>query len=208
VLIGPTGLVIDRVGVGGGEIRRVVEKATGAAGAPDDVAEVPPIGDPAPVFTLPGLDGEDIDLVALRGRLTLLVHWSPTCVYCRELYPRLRNWQASITADQGPRLVVVSSGSAAANIGEGFRPMALDNGRLTRRAFGFDGTPEALLIDANGNVASPKVVGPDAVIALAERATELAAAARRLESRRIPVRATTAGTHEYHSNNGGEIPEE
>jgi peroxiredoxin len=198
VLISGDGHLAETVVVGAAEIRRLVESAAMLVDNLGPTPEPPPIGDPAPVFTLRGLDGEEVSLAEHRGRLTLLVHWSPTCVFCRELHTRLRAWEDSLDPETGPRLIILSSGSPAAHRADGFRsPTVIESSDLTRRAFGFEGTPEGILLDANGNVASPKVVGADEVIGLAAQAQAIAATADRLEARRIPVSAITSGSGGY-----------
>lgn len=184
------GDLLAPVALGADRVRLLAEEAIYRAQAAAPAPEPPPVGDLAPVFTLPDVGGEEVSLVERRGRLTLLVHWSPTCVFCRELHPELRTWEASLDPETGPRLVVVSSGSPAANRAEGFvSPVVLDDHGLTRRALGFEGTPSALLVDADGRVASGLMVGAEAVMDLARRSAELSSAASRLEGRRIPVNA-------------------
>jgi hypothetical protein len=181
---------------GAHQIRHLAERAIASAEAEADaeVPDPPPIGDVAPVFTLPGLDGSEVPLVDSRGRLTVLLYWSPTCVFCRELREDLRAWESTTGPGRGPRLVVISTGSLKANRAEGFLgPVALDDGQLTRRAYGFSGTPQAILIDANGQVASGLARGAEQVLALLARASVLAEAADRVAEvasrRRLAVTA-------------------
>jgi hypothetical protein len=66
-----------------------------------------------------------------------------------------------------PRLLIVSTDDVAANQALGLRsPVALDGAFATGRAFGANGTPSAVLIDADGTIGSPVAVGAGAVFGL------------------------------------------
>jgi methylamine dehydrogenase accessory protein MauD len=51
----------------------------------------PKVGDAAPVFHLPRLDGGEIAIGAATGRTQLLFFLSPTCPVCKKLLPVLRS---------------------------------------------------------------------------------------------------------------------
>jgi hypothetical protein len=79
----------------------------------------------------------------------------------------LKAWEAEPPAD-APRLLVVSTGSVEDNRAMGLRStVVLDQGFVTGQAFGAGGTPSAVLVDAEGKLASGVAVGADAVLALA-----------------------------------------
>jgi hypothetical protein len=64
--------------------------------------------------------------------------------------------------------VVVSAGSEEANREQGLSStVVLDQNFATGRAFGASGTPPAVLVDAQGKVASDIAVGAPAVMELA-----------------------------------------
>ena len=66
-------------------------------------------------------------------------------------------------------MLVISAGSREANEAMGLRsPVALDQEFRAARSFGVGGTPSAVLVDAEGKVASEAAVGAPAVLALAE----------------------------------------
>jgi hypothetical protein len=68
----------------------------------------------------------------------------------------------------GPQLLAVSAGTVEANQALGLRsPVVLDQGFSAGRAFGATGTPSAVLVDAQGHMASSVAVGAAAVLALA-----------------------------------------
>jgi methylamine dehydrogenase accessory protein MauD len=51
----------------------------------------PKVGEAAPVFTLPTLNGGEISIGAATGRSQLLFFLSPTCPVCKKLLPILRS---------------------------------------------------------------------------------------------------------------------
>jgi peroxiredoxin len=142
--------------------------ATAANGAAQPLAPMmPQIGQKAPEFALPDLDGQTIDLKDLRGEATLLLFWGPGCGVCRRMLPDLLAWEAN-PPPGAPRLVAISSGTVEANREMGLRsPVLLDTGFSTGRKYGARGTPSAVLIDAKGHVASKVAVGIRDSLALA-----------------------------------------
>jgi hypothetical protein len=87
----------------------------------------------------------------------------------------LKAWEAS--PPQGaPRLLVVSTGSVEENRALGLRStIVLDHNMSVGSTFGANGTPMAVLIDAQGKLASEVAAGAPAVLALAGTATERSA---------------------------------
>ncbi|MDF2745636.1 MAG: alkyl hydroperoxide reductase/Thiol specific antioxidant/Mal allergen, partial [Actinomycetia bacterium] len=72
--------------------------------APSTAVQTYPAGTPAPALRLPGLDGAEVDLAALRGRPVVVNFWATWCEPCVREFPLLR----SAAADhRGRRLVVV-----------------------------------------------------------------------------------------------------
>jgi hypothetical protein len=80
----------------------------------------------------------------------------------------LQAWEANLPAG-APKLLVVSTDSVADNQAMGLRsPMLLDqDGMRVGRLFGANGTPMAVLVDAEGKIASEVAAGAPAVLALA-----------------------------------------
>jgi peroxiredoxin/uncharacterized membrane protein YphA (DoxX/SURF4 family) len=126
-----------------------------------------PVGAPAPPLRLPDLTGTLIDLTAFRDHPTLVLFWNPGCGFCQQMLPDLRAWETHPPAG-GPQLLVISTGTMEANQALGLHaPIVLDQGFSAGRAFGASGTPSAVLVDTQGHIASPVVVGATAVLALA-----------------------------------------
>jgi hypothetical protein len=81
----------------------------------------------------------------------------------------LKAWESQVAhgGEDARRLLLISTGSVEANEAFGLRaPILLDQGFATGAAFGARGTPAAVLLDAEGNVASPVTVGAPAVLSL------------------------------------------
>jgi peroxiredoxin len=126
----------------------------------------PPIGASAPALTLPDLRSKSITLADFRGRSTLLLFWNPGCGFCQRMLDDLKAWEARPRG--APQLLVVSTGTVEANQAMGLRaPIVLDQGFSAGRQFGATGTPMAVLIDAQGRIASEVAAGAPAVLALA-----------------------------------------
>jgi thiol-disulfide isomerase/thioredoxin len=162
VLLSPDGTIAGWVASGAEWIEQLV--AGSVAGAE---GEALPLGAEAPALELRSLEGEPVSLESLRGRDSLLLFWNPDCGFCRSMRDGVLAWEASANGIH-PRLVVVSSGTEEATRAEGFRSQVLlDEDFAAGAAFRATGTPMAVLVDAEGRIASPVVAGAEAVLALA-----------------------------------------
>jgi peroxiredoxin/uncharacterized membrane protein YphA (DoxX/SURF4 family) len=176
VLIRPDGTVGALAALGAEAIRGLVMRATSrehpiAPVANGNGAQRMPaplrIGQPAEAITLKDLDGEPVSLEAYADEPTLILFWNPGCGFCSRMLDDLKAWDADPPAG-APRLLVVSTGTADANRAMSLRStVVLDQGFVTGRAFGVSGTPSAVLVDADGRIASEIAVGAPAVLALA-----------------------------------------
>jgi len=125
------------------------------------------IGDPAPPLKLHDLGGKTVTLTDFRGRKTLLLFWNPGCGFCQQMLNDLKAWEANPPAG-APKLVVVSAGTVEENQAMNLRsPVLLDGDFQASSAFGANGTPMAVLVDAKGRVASGVAAGAQEVFALA-----------------------------------------
>jgi hypothetical protein len=83
------------------------------------------------------------------------------------MLPDLNAWEAQENPGK-PRLVLVSTGTPESNSSMGLQsPIVLDADFAVGRSYGAGGTPSAVLIDAEGRVASAVAVGAPSVLALA-----------------------------------------
>ena len=137
------------------------------------------IGDAAPDFSLPDLSGNLVHLSDFRGQQTLVLFWRPSCGFCQRMLPDLLAWEAQ-PPEGAPRLLVVSTDSVQDNQAMGLRsPIVLDQaGMIIASRFGAVGTPMAVLVDAEGRIASELEAGALAVLALASGGQEKTAPAR------------------------------
>jgi peroxiredoxin len=125
------------------------------------------VGEEAPEVKLADLEGNTVELADFRGEDTLVLFWNPGCGFCQQMLPDLKEWEAT-SPEGAPRLVVVSAGSEEANKEMGLAsPVLLDENFAVGRAFGASGTPSAVLVDAQGKVASEVAVGAPGVLELA-----------------------------------------
>jgi peroxiredoxin/uncharacterized membrane protein YphA (DoxX/SURF4 family) len=143
----------------------------GATPAPGQPAG-PQVGEPTPEFTLPDLTGKQVGLADFRGSRTLVLFWNPDCGFCQQMLADLKAWEAR-PPEGAPRLLVVSTGTVEANAVMGLRsPVLLDQGFSAGSKFGANGTPMAVLVDAEGKIASEVAAGAPAVLALARSGME------------------------------------
>lgn len=127
----------------------------------------PKVGEPAPEIELADLGGESIRLEDFRGKNTLVLFWNPGCGFCQRMLDDLKALESD-PPEGAPRILVVSAGAAEANESMGLNsPVVLDQKFGAGRSFGVSGTPSAVLVDAEGKVASEAAVGAPAVLALA-----------------------------------------
>jgi peroxiredoxin/membrane associated rhomboid family serine protease len=125
------------------------------------------VGEEAPEVKLPDLEGNTVELADFRGEETLVLFWNPGCGFCQQMLPDLKEWEATSPED-APKLLLVSAGSEEANRKMGLTsPVLLDQQFAVGRAFGASGTPSAVLVDAEGKVASEVALGAPGVLELA-----------------------------------------
>jgi thiol-disulfide isomerase/thioredoxin/uncharacterized membrane protein YphA (DoxX/SURF4 family) len=164
ILIAADGTIGSWVAVGSEWIEQLVAQVTAETPAHEGL----PMGTAAPEVELPSLDGKRVSLAELRGRDTLLLFWNPDCGFCRSMHDDVLAWEKSANGD-APQLVVVSSGDAESTREEGFSSLVLlDESFSTAGAFNANGTPMAVLVDAEGRIASSVAAGADAVLALVD----------------------------------------
>ena len=184
VLIRPDGTIGSRLAQGADVIRSLMGESIGLpalrtlpmVAAPQQPnghgarprPPAPAVGQSAPDFSLPDLSGKPVKLSDFRGRLTLVLFWRPGCGFCQRMLPDLLAWEEK-PPEGAPNLLVVSSESVADNQALGLRaPVLLDqDGMGVGSQFGATGTPMAVLVDAEGKIASEVMAGAPAVLALA-----------------------------------------
>jgi thioredoxin-related protein len=127
------------------------------------------IGESVPEFTLSGANGEPITRDAVNGRKTLAVFWSMTCPHCVNMKEAILEWEGVRGVDD-PDLILFSNGEPDENRELGFKsPVVHDKSYEVAKKIGMAGTPSAVLIDENGQIASSTASGAEKVWALIGR---------------------------------------
>ncbi len=162
VLIQPDGTIGSPVAGGVDEIRELFAEIID----PQEV-ERTRLGEPAPEVSLPDLNGQTMSLMDFSGKPTLVLFWDPACGFCQHVLPDLRAWEDAPPAN-APQLLIVSTGSIEDN-----RAMRLKSTILLDRnfevggAFGASGTPSAVMVGADGTIASELAEGFTEILSLA-----------------------------------------
>lgn len=161
-----------------------VTRQFGMAGLLQGVAESAPgpgsqgiaQGKAIPSFELPDAEGRTVSLESLRGQKLLLVNWSPTCGFCKEIAPELAEMEPRLR-EHDVRPVLIATGEIEANrqIMEetGLDALLLIQEPGEAEVFSGMGTPVAYLVDEEGKNAASIAYGSDAVPALARKAAGL-----------------------------------
>lgn len=169
LVVRPDGRIGSRVVTGADAIRGLLAQARNGGKPPpppEPLPDPPGLGEAAPDFTLPGVYGRPVDLARFRGQELVLLFWSPSCGFCQKMAPDLKAWEAN-RPPGAPQVLIVSSDTPEANREMGLRsPIVLQEHFAVGRRFGADGTPSAILLDADGNIASEPVVGAPHVLGL------------------------------------------
>ena len=168
VLVRQDGTIASPVAQGADAIRALITTTLNPPAAAPRPPAGPKIGEPAPDFSLPDLAGKTVKLSNFRGSPTLVLFWRPSCSFCERMLPDLKAWETN-ARNGAPKLLVVSTDSLADNKAMGLRsPVVLDQqGMSVGRQFGANGTPMAVLVDAEGKIASELAAGAPAVLELA-----------------------------------------
>jgi peroxiredoxin len=127
-------------------------------------AEQVEINAPAPDFTLPTLEGKDLSLSSLKGKVVLVAFWSIYCHVCQQEMPKLDSLYKKykekglevigVNIDREP--VETIQGSVKER-GLSF-PILLDGEKKAKKAYQARAVPTAFILDRNGIIVD-KVVG-------------------------------------------------
>jgi peroxiredoxin len=121
-------------------------------------------GQPAPDFSLPTLDGGELSLASLRGRVVLLNFWATWCKPCEDEMPAMERLYRSLR-DQGFALLAVSVDVGDSEV-EAFRtrlglsfPILRDPDRKVANLYQSPRFPESWLVGRDG-VLVARFIGP------------------------------------------------
>lgn len=141
-------------------------------GGDPGLVDSPLIGQPAPQFDLPSLDGRDrLSLDAMEGEIVVVNFFASWCLECRNEHSDLVA-TANAFADRGVRFVQIGYQEDPAESLQylqeaGTSPSTAylaDPGSRTAIAFGVFGIPETFFIDSGGTVVGKIVGQADALI--------------------------------------------
>ena len=119
------------------------------------------VGQLAPQFRLPDMDGNHIDLADYQGKVVVLHFWSTTCGWCKFIYPSLRNIAQEYSEDK-VILIGISSdidfdALRAAITEEQFTWPQICEGNgwedTVFKLYNVDGIPSEYIIDQDGKIA-------------------------------------------------------
>jgi len=144
------------------------------------------VGSRAPSFELESVDGDSRSLASLlSGRRKLMVVFSDAgCGPCDALMPALAGWQREHSGQL--KLAVIASGDRDRNrakaLEHGLELVLLQSQREVSDAYQAHGTPMAVVIGADGLIASPTVGGSEEITTLVAQATRPRLAVRQVPS--------------------------
>ena len=123
------------------------------------------VGDPAPVFTFPGLDGKMVSLTDYKGKVVFLNIWATWCPPCREEMPSMEKLYQQLKGEDFEILAVSVDASGAEAVGPFMKkyglsfPALLDAGGTIQYLYGTTGLPESFIIGKEG-IIEKIVIGP------------------------------------------------
>jgi peroxiredoxin/uncharacterized membrane protein YphA (DoxX/SURF4 family) len=130
-------------------------------------AEGLPVGSEAPQFSLSGLHGESLTLNALRSsdKPVMLLFTDPGCGPCNAMLPEVGRWQEE--HPQKLTLTLISRGEVEENKTKAsehvLKNVLLQKDWEISESYEVRGTPSAVLVSADGKVASPVAVGDEGI---------------------------------------------
>jgi len=140
-----------------------------------------PVGDQAPAFDLRSMTGDRVSLVALLSSspMLMLVFTNADCAPCDALLPDVARWQREYI--DNVQLAVIGRGSLEANRARadqhGLQMVLLQKEREVAAAYHVESTPAAVLIAADGRIASRIAYSAERIEALLTHAIGVAASA-------------------------------
>lgn len=121
-------------------------------------------GKPAPLFTLPALDGGTVNLADYRGKMVFLNIWATWCAPCREEMPAMQRLADKLKGVNFA-MVTVSIDKKREDVEKFVRELgltftvALDPDENVSRMYQITGVPETFLISPDG-IVMHHVIGP------------------------------------------------
>ena len=123
------------------------------------------LGQPAPDFTFPDLDGKEVSLSDFRGKVVFVNIWATWCPPCRDEMPSMQKLYERFKGQDFEILAVsidADGGEAVAPFMKQMNltfPALLDPSEKIRSLYAITGVPESFIIDKNGMLVQ-RVIGP------------------------------------------------
>lgn len=126
-------------------------------------SSVASVGQPAPDFTLPNLDGEFVSLSDFAGKPVLVNFWNTGCSPCREEIPYLQQVYDE-NRDTELVMLTINIGESTDTVKDFFQdrnlslPVLFDTDVTVARIYNLPGIPTTFFIDKDG-ILRVKVIG-------------------------------------------------
>lgn len=127
------------------------------------------VGDPAPAFSFPRLDGKMVSLADYKGKVVFVNIWATWCPPCREEMPSMEKLYKQLKGEEFGEdfeiLAVSVDSTGAKDVGpfvEKYKltfPVLLDPRGTTQDIYGTTGLPESYIIGREG-IIEKIVIGP------------------------------------------------
>ena len=123
------------------------------------------VGLPAPNFTFPDLNGQQVSLSEHRGKVVLVNIWATWCPPCRQEMPSMQKLYERFNGENFEILAVSIDATGREAVAPFVRtmnltfPIMLDPKEVIRPLYGITGVPESFIIDKEGIVVE-KIIGP------------------------------------------------
>jgi peroxiredoxin len=131
----------------------------------EKAGNLPQVGQPLADFALTDLQGNTVQLSALRGNVVFINVWATWCQPCIDEMPTIERLYNQLHA-RGLEVVTISLDPLGAQVIEPFMrryrltfPVLLDVKSQMERLYGTTGVPESFIVDKQGRLVE-KVVGP------------------------------------------------
>lgn len=123
------------------------------------------LGQTAPDFTFPDLDGRKVSLSDYRGKVVLVNIWATWCPPCREEMPSMQKLYERFKGQDFEILAVSIDADGREAVAPFVQqmnltfPALLDPNEKIRSLYAITGVPESFIIDRNG-ILVERVIGP------------------------------------------------
>jgi peroxiredoxin len=123
------------------------------------------VGDTAPNFTFPGLDGKKVSLTDYRGKVVFLNIWATWCPPCRKEMPSMEKLYQQLKGEDFEILAVSVDTAGATVVGPFMNelhlsfPALLDTRGTAQNLYGTTGLPESFIIGRKG-IIEKIIIGP------------------------------------------------